>query len=82
MLNCIRTRNRHVIESIGKTVREAAVDEEGHTKEQNQRLSLAGESNNGGHDETATYCQQTGIDRTHLQATFKYRLCRSAKFQW
>ena len=61
-------RHCHIIESVGKAVGETAVYEERHTKEQRQRLALAGEGDNGCHNETTTYGKQTCTHRTYCQA--------------
>ena len=64
MFTGVCQRSRQIVERIGKTVRKTTVDEERHAKEQCQRLSFAGKSNNCCHNKTAAYCQQTGLYRT------------------
>lgn len=50
---------------------EAAHDEERHTKQQWQVLSLAGKGHCSGHDETATYGQHTASERSHGQSALQ-----------
>ena len=42
------------VEGIGDAVGEATEDEDGDTEEEGEHLTLAGELDGGGHDETAT----------------------------
>ena len=62
--------------SIGNAVREAAHDEERHTEEHGQIVSLAGEGNGGGHDESAADGKQTTIHESQIQAALQQCLCR------
>ena len=65
-------RGDEEIEGVGDGVGEATEDEDGHAEDQRQHLTLAGELDGGGHDESAadgqqetgpgSFCQASGED--------------------
>ena len=57
------------VEGIGDAVGEATEDEDGDTEEEGEHLTLAGELDGGGHDETATDGKKETGPRTFRQAT-------------
>lgn len=71
--------NAQIVESVGHTVGKTAHDEERHAKEQREILSLAGESDGGGHNHTAADGQNAAPDRSDGQAAFQNLLCRILK---
>ena len=64
-------RGDEEIEGIGDGVGEAAEDEDGHAEDQRQHLTLAGELDGGGHDETAADGQQEARPGAFRQAACK-----------
>ena len=64
-------RHTEVIEGIGHTVGKAAYDEEGNAEEQRQILTLSGESDSCGHDESAAYGEGPATQWTCAQACFE-----------
>ena len=57
------------VEGIGDAVGEATEDEDGDTEEEGEHLTLAGELDGGGHDETATDSKKETGPRTFRQTT-------------
>ena len=65
-----------VIERIGHTVGKTTDNEEGHTEEGGEDITLARKGYGGGHNESATDGEETAAQRTYGKATFKNGLCR------
>ena len=63
-----------VIERICHAVGKTTDDEEGHTEEGGENITLARKSYGGRHDESATDGKETATQRTYGEATFKNRL--------
>ena len=80
MCHSVLCRDCHVVECIGKTVREAAVDEEGHTEQQGQRFAFASKGDDRSHDEATANGKKTCTQRTDGKTTLKYLLCLFAQF--
>ena len=57
------------VEGIGDAVGKATEDEDGNTEEEGEHLTLAGELDGGGHDETATDGKKETGPGTFRQAT-------------
>lgn len=64
-----------VIERICHAVGKAADDEEGHTEEGGEDITLARKGYGGGHNESATDGEETATQWTYGEATFKNGLC-------
>lgn len=63
-----------IIEGISHTVGEATNNEERYTEEGGENVALARKGNGRGHDESATYGEESTTEGTYGKATFKYRL--------
>ena len=62
-------RGDEEIEGVGDGVGEAAENEDGHAEDQRQHLTLAGELDGGGHNESAADSQQETRPRAFRQSS-------------
>lgn len=64
-----------VIKRVGHTVGKTTDDEEGHTEEGGENVSLTSKGDCRGHDESTTYSKKASAKWTNSKSPFKNGLC-------